>query len=64
MGDIDILLYNYCEAIITIIMIIIAVSSYIYTENYLQMCLNTVKVVMISANYHNITRILHDYCLS
>ena len=26
--------------------------------NCLQMCLNTVKVVMISANYHDITRLL------
>ena len=27
-------------------------------SNYLQMCLNTLKLITISADYHNITRLL------
>ena len=59
--------YDYCEAKNVMDVTIIALTTYIYTENCLQnmsnclqMCVNTAILVMISANYTK----FHDYCLS
>ena len=56
MGDIDILVCNYCEA--KIFQLSCYLFSCVYAENCLPMCLNIAKLVMISAIYHDIVRLL------
>ena len=50
MGDTYILAYDDCETKISQLSLL-----YVYSENCLQMCQTTAKLVMINANYHNIT---------
>ena len=56
MGNIDILVCNYCEA--KIFQLSCYLFSCVYAENCLPMCLNIAKLVMISAIYHDIVRLL------